>query len=178
MCRYIEVITKVITVRVSSVSEYPQEIIKLFAGQSPDGQKVMESVPAENMGEGRYRLLQSPAFARDLARGDKIVLAADGSPELEKRSGNLCIRVISREGLDNLEQQLTSKLEKLGGALDINTPRILVYSIHVSCGFDEIEKTLREAISGNDATWLYGNVYDPTDGETPLNWWQEFLKPE
>ncbi len=160
------------------MSEYPQEIIKLFAGQSPDGQKVMESVPAENLGEGRYRLLQSPAFARDLARGDKIALAADGRPVLEQRSGNLCVRVISREGLDHLEQKLTSKLEKLGGALDINTSRILVYSIHVSCGFDDIEKILSEAMSGSDATWLYGNVYDPADGETPLNWWQDILKPE
>lgn len=161
------------------MSEFPTEIIKLFAGQSPDGQKVMESVPAEFLGEGRYRLLQSPAFARGLAMGDKILLSDKGLPQLEQHSGNLCVRVISREGLDALEQQLTSKLEKLGGTLDINTPRILVYSIHVSCGFDEIEKILNNTLTDStQATWMYGNVYDPADGQTPLNWWHDILKPE
>ena len=28
------------------------------------------------------------------------------------------------------------------------------------------------------SAWMYGNVYDPADGETPLNWWLDLLKPE
>ena len=26
-----------------------------------------------------------------------------------------------------------------------------------------------------DAVWVYANVYDPMDGETPLNWWHDYL---
>jgi hypothetical protein len=67
----------------------------------------------------------------------------------------------------------------LGGDLDLETPRMLVYSIHVSCGFNTIEDILNRAV-GNDgqSAWLYGNVYDPADGQTPLNWWLDLLKPE
>ena len=56
---------------------------------------------------------------------------------------------------------------------------MLVYSIHVSCGFSAIENILNEFV-GRDgqSAWMYGNVYDPADGETPLNWWQDLLKPE
>jgi hypothetical protein len=55
----------------------------------------------------------------------------------------------------------------------------LVYSIHVSCGFSVVEDLLNQ-VTGKDgrSAWMYGNVYDPTDGQTPLNWWQDILKPE
>ncbi len=56
---------------------------------------------------------------------------------------------------------------------------MLVFSIHVSCGFETIEKIMEETVGRDaDSTWMYGNVYDPADGSTPLNWWQELLKPE
>jgi hypothetical protein len=49
----------------------------------------------------------------------------------------------------------------------------------VSCGFAEIEKVLEEAVQAHGAAaWMYGNVYDPQDGITPLNWWQAILQEE
>jgi hypothetical protein len=70
-------------------------------------------------------------------------------------------------------------LEKMGGDLDLETARMLVYSIHVSCGFNTIEELLNRVLgTDGESLWVYGNVYDPVDGQTPLNWWQALLKPE
>jgi hypothetical protein len=56
---------------------------------------------------------------------------------------------------------------------------MLVYSIHVSCGFNTIEELLNRVLgTDGESLWVYGNVYDPVDGQTPLNWWQALLKPE
>jgi hypothetical protein len=27
-----------------------------------------------------------------------------------------------------------------------------------------------------DSIWYYGNVYDPEDGVTPLNWWEDIAQ--
>jgi hypothetical protein len=87
--------------------------------------------------------------------------------------------VFSRNDINVLADALTPEFEKLGGELDVETPRMLVYSIHVSCGFSTIEDLLNQHVGRDaDSTWMYGNVYDPVDGQTPLNWWQDILKPE
>lgn len=172
------------------------QVISLFAGKRPDGQTVVEQIRVVALDEpemnqapdtpelqqahtkppkGRYRLVQSPAFIQGLASGDEIRYdKKDNSFELIKHSGNVCIRVFAKESLEKLEENIRSKLEKLGGELDFSNDRMLVFSIHVSCGFTEIEKILNKEIhDGTQAAWFYGNVYDPNDGTTPLNWWHE-----
>ncbi|ACE86278.1 hypothetical protein CJA_0192 [Cellvibrio japonicus Ueda107] len=124
--------------------------------------------------------MQSPAFAKGLASGDRVrMLPETREFELVKRSGNLSIRVFSRTDIEHLSDRITPELEKLGGELERETPRMLGYAIHVSCGFEAIEAILNRHV-GQDgqSQWMYGNVYDPQDGTTPLNWWQDILKPE
>lgn len=154
------------------------QAIELFAGLGPDGKPVVERLGVRVNEDDSCQLVKSPAFIKGIASGDTIKLVA-GTQEfnLVKRSGNLAIRVISRSEISSIAEKLTPQLEKLGGELDIETPHMLVYSIHVSCGFKEIEAMLNKIVS-DDVIWLYGNVYDPQDGETPLNWWLDILKPE
>ena len=161
------------------------QVIELFAGTGADGQPVVERLQVKVNADDSCQLVKSPAFVKGLASGDTIKLETDGDSQagsrfsLVKHSGNLCIRVYSRGDITALSDSLTPALEKLGGELDIETPRLLVYSIHVSCGFSTIEAVLNQCISAVDNTvWLYGNVYDPVDGQTPLNWWQDILKPQ
>ena len=165
--------------------------IPLMAGYRPDGEGIVEQVavtPVEDGGKpksapsaaAQYRLVRSPAFVRGLATGDKISFPAtnpDGY-ELIQRSGNLCLRVLSKSNIDEVLQALTPEIELLDGTLDVETPHLLVYTIHVSIGFQAIELLL-DRISGQFAgtLWYYGNVYDPADGVTPLDWWQAFLAP-
>lgn len=156
------------------------QIIEVFAGTGPDGQPVAERLQVKVNEDKSCQLVKSPAFVKGIASGDTIKFLPDSREfEIIKRSGNLCVRVISREDIGLLSEELTPQLEKLGGELDIETPRMLVYSIHVSCGFQTIEKLLNDYVDEEaGSAWFYGNVYDPRDGQTPLNWWQEILKPE
>lgn len=154
------------------------QVIELFAGRNPQGQPVVERIPVEINEQNECRLVQSPAFVKGLAKGDLVrVNREDGSFELRQHSGNLCIRVFSRGDIHLLDETITPEIEKLGGQLDLETPRLLVYSIHVSCGFSAIEAVLNAHMSA-DSAWFYGNVYDAEDGVTPLNWWQSILAPQ
>ncbi len=154
------------------------QVIELFAGRDSQGKPVVERIPVEINEQNECRLVQSPAFVKGLARGDLIkVNRESGQFELRQHSGNLCIRVFSRGDIRALDDAITPELEKLGGQLDLENPRVLVYSIHVSCGFNAIEAVLNACMTP-DSAWFYGNVYDAEDGVTPLNWWQAILAPE
>ncbi|WP_299593931.1 DUF4265 domain-containing protein [uncultured Microbulbifer sp.] len=158
------------------------QIIELFAGNNPDGEPVVERMQVRVNEDDSVQLVRSPAFIKGIASGDTIKVDREDpekpSFELVKRSGNLAVRVFCRGDSTKLSDQLTPQLEKLGGELDMESPRLLVYSIHVSCGFAEIEQILNSICDGANSVWYYGNVYDPVDGQTPLNWWQDILKPE
>ncbi|MBB6520295.1 DUF4265 domain-containing protein [Pseudoteredinibacter isoporae] len=154
------------------------QVIELFAGLDANGQAVIERMPVKISEEDdSCQLVKSPAFVKGIASGDTIKLRPGSQDfELIKRSGNLCIRVLSRGEIASLAESLAPELEKLGGELDTETERMLVFSIHVSCGFQAIEALLNKHVDGQSSIWLYGNVYDPKDGETPLNWWQSILE--
>lgn len=156
------------------------EVIEIFAGYRPDGQTVVERLPVKVLEDDSCQLVKSPAFVQGLASGDVIKLQEDRQQfELVRHSGNLAIRVLAMEGLEDIAEALIAELEKLGGALDSETERLLVFSIHVSCGFGQIEDILNRYCNElEECSWTYGNVYDPKDGTTPLNWWQEILKPQ
>lgn len=150
--------------------------IELYAGIGPNGLPVAERLQVLVNDNNECQLVRSPAFVKGIAAGDVIKLnSEDGQFELVRRSGNLAIRVISKQEIGPVAEAITPELEKLGGALDSETPRMLVYSIHVSCGFATIEALFNAALD-EQSTWFYGNVYDPADGVTPLNWWLEILQ--
>ena len=155
--------------------------VELFAGHKPSGEQVIEKIRVSPTQQANcYQLLQSPVFVRGIARADVIqkLDVPRGAFKIIRRSGNLCIRVFGKQELAAIEQSLTPQLEKLGGNLDICEPNVLVYSIHVSCGFQAVEKLLDDALQDTvHVIWNYGNVYDPDSAE-PLNWWQSMLSAD
>ncbi len=154
--------------------------IELMAGTHPNGEVIVERLLVNPQPQlNSYQLLKSPVFVRGIARAD-VIQSLDkpkGGFKVLQHGGNLCVRVFSKVGIDALEQVLTPKLEKLGGDLDLKDKNALVYSIHVSCGFSEIEKILTDSVPADTAAWFYGNVYHPETGE-PLDWWKPILAPE
>lgn len=156
------------------------QVIELFAGLGANGQPIVEKLQVRELEDGTLQLVQSPAFAKGLASGDTLrMLPQSREFDLVKRSGNLSIRVFSKGDIQHLSDDLTPELEKLGGELERETPRMLGYCIHVSCGFETIETILNRYVGlDGQSQWMYGNVYDPKDGITPLNWWQDILKPQ
>lgn len=155
------------------------EIIELLAGTHPNGQPVLERVRVLPLPErNRYRLLQSPLFVNGAACGDAIELLANspGRFRVHERSGQLAIRLLCRDGVTAIAEELTPAVEKLGGELDVQSERALVYSIHVAVGFTEIERLFDAHAQAAGAAWSYGNVYDIETG-APLNWWEPLLAP-
>lgn len=156
-----------------------EAILQLPAGQDSELQQVLEQVPVYVLDrEGHYELKVSPVFVRNLARGDIIRVDPNrpDSFDLVQRSGNLALRVFRKSAIEELEQKLTPEVEKLEGKLDISTDRALSYSLHVNLGFAAIEKLFDNVMAMYpDSVWYYGNVYDPADGVTPLDWWDSFI---
>lgn len=156
------------------------QVIEIFAGIGANGQPILEKLPVRELDTGELQLVQSPAFAKGLASGDLLKCSPSTREfEIVQRSGNLSVRVFSKQDIGEIADGLIADMEKLGGQLDLETPRMLVFSIHVSCGFNAIETILNQHLNNDpQRTWMYGNVYDPVDGQTPLNWWLDILKPE
>ncbi len=152
------------------------EKFAIVAGQQPSGELVveqLEGVPTEQ--QRCYRLIKSPLFVSGIAAGDQIKLLDEspGAFKLICRGGNLAIRVLSKADVADLARELVPAMETLGAVLDIESPRALVFSIHVSIGFNAIEEVLNQWTDGTLSVWQYGNVYDTDEHSTPLNWWNE-----
>ncbi|WP_045856156.1 DUF4265 domain-containing protein [Teredinibacter purpureus] len=162
-------------------NDLPVQDIALFAGAKPDGKPVIETLAAIEIEPNQFQLEKSPAFVRGIARGDVIAVEKErGTHTLIKRAGNLCIRVISKNDIALIADRLIPPFEKLGGVTDFRNERMVVLSIHVSCGFQAIEALLDQYVGEkSESGWMYGNVYHVENDElVPLNWWQELLKPE
>lgn len=148
------------------------QVLGLFAGTSSRGAPVREDVLVEPVGGGRYRVLRSPGLIEGIAAGDTIELRPPDRFDVVARGGNLCVLVCAPAALALLEARLTGALAGLGGVLDGQTVGQLVYTVPVRPGFPTIEAALRRCVDGvPGAAWYFGNVYDPADGTTPLNWW-------
>jgi hypothetical protein len=137
-----------------------------------------ELLPAVVVGSGRYRLLASPGYVEGLAAGDEFELSADAPQgyRVLSRSGNLCIWFYFHRDVDAGSAEtadLSRTAVALGGRLDGGWSRMLVLTVPLSVGWDRIEASLNAAVERfGGSSWLYGNVYDPSDGVTPLRWWE------
>lgn len=61
---------------------------------------------------------------------------------------------------------------RLGGALDGAIERGLMFTVPVSAGFRAGEAVHNVGVAEHPGwEWFFGNVYDPKDGVTPLDWW-------
>jgi hypothetical protein len=148
--------------------------VPVFSNGTPQGE---ETLPVVALGGGRYRLLASPVFVEGLAVGDEFVLdsSVGGGVRVLRRGGNLCVWFYGAEPLDetsDVTADVRAVAESLGGHLDGGYSRMLVLTIPIGAGFDAVATAFDDAIRRHvGSTWLYGNVYDPSDGVTPLNWW-------
>ena len=157
------------------MNDFAQTELPFLAGVDEQGQPVFEAIPVQQLDDRHARLLKSPLFVRNLAAGDKIEIRdrATADYDLVQRSGNLAIRLFARDGIAEIVDNLQGNIEKLGGSLDMQTDRAAAFSVHYSVGFKQIEAVLDDALADHlEAVWYYGNVYDPEDGRTPLDWWK------
>ena len=148
-----------------------------------NGQQVAtECVGATRLSDMHFRLEQTPAMAMGTARGDVIELLdpSTGDFGVIERSGLLAVQVFGQESSDLIQKRLESVAHDFEGYFESHDTRetsdgaafVVTVSLPVSKGFKTIEAALDQAIKDVDgAEWYFGNVYDPVDGVTPLNWW-------
>ena len=149
--------------------------LNLAARTNPDGSPFYESVLVEELGGNRFTVLASPGLLEGVAGGDEIELAPDEPLgfRVTRRGGNVCVQFFWKGDLKRCMQDLEPKAAALGGRLDGEGATVLVFTIPVAAGFPAIERIFYEAEQQyTGCSWLYGNVYDPADGVTPLNWWE------
>jgi hypothetical protein len=148
------------------------DTLNLFAGRRSDSSRVDEEVLVRSLGGRRFELLKSPGIVLGLAAGDVFELNDNDEFVVVTRGRNLCVQLFFMTEPEALAQEATHRLEPLGGRLDGRAVRQLVYTVPVAAGFESIEGALRALVTRfPQVTWYFGNVYDPKDGVTPLNWW-------
>lgn len=146
--------------------------IEVVAGYRSDGTPVLERLPARRAGPGRYVLTGSPGLAQGAAAGDVVEILDDRSFRVISRGGNLAVQVLGNGFDDAAFDELESAVTALGGWLDGGHDRVRVFTIPVSAGFAAVESALDAyVLRGDGAEWYFTNVYDESDGVTPLNWW-------
>lgn len=151
--------------------------VNLVARINPDGSPFYESVRVEDLGEKRYRVLASPGLLEGFAGGDEIELTPGEEPpgfRVTKRGGNVCVQFYYKGDLKSCARDLGAKAAALSGRIDGEAPGLLVFTIPAAAGFPAIERIFYGAERQYPGSrWMYGNVYDPADGKTPLNWWMK-----
>ena len=149
--------------------------INLKVGATSDGSPFYESILVDVLGENHYRVLASPGLAEGMAAGDEIELAPDEplGYRILKRGGNISVQFFWHEGdIKQCLREMEPRAEAIGGRIDGETERLLVFTLPASAGFPAIEKIFFDAEKQYPGChWMYGNVFDPADGKTPLNWW-------
>lgn len=149
-----------------------QTFVRLKVGGGPPDQPLYEQVLAVDLGDGTVKIDASPGLVMGVAAGDVIRLTDDNQFEIVSRGGNVCLQIFHRSRIDEVAKSALQKIEGIGGWLDGQAPKLLVYTIPVSAGFAEIEAIVSQLqLSFPGLEWLYGNVYDLIDEVTPLNWW-------
>lgn len=109
--------------------------IRVVAGHGTGGQAAYEEVPAEPVGEGRFRVLATPGIAGGLAADDVVELDADGLATVVKRGGNLGIQVYSETHPADALETLIRAIEDLGGWLDgLISERAIALTVPVAAG--------------------------------------------
>jgi hypothetical protein len=142
-----------------------------------DTRRGEEAILASPLGGSRFVIDASPGMVEGIAAGDEIEIAPGEQLgyRVLKRGGNLCVWFYFPRPVDETHPdvfELSTSVEALGGWLDGGYARMVVFTIPVSVGFAAVEAVLDAAVARHpESTWLYGNVYDPADGKTPLGWW-------
>ena len=136
-----------------------------------DGKPIKEPVHVENVDGNTYRLLYSPGLVQGLAAGDIFTLKnEDGDFDVIERGGNVSVQVYAGFPIRDISSDLCDEVRRIGGILDGNIEKGLVFTIPISAGFSSIESVFNKFVLSHTGTeWVYGNIYDENDA--PLNWW-------
>lgn len=153
------------------------DVVRLLAGRNSADEPVLEAVPAVPTDEpDTFRLVATPGLVGGVAAHDVVRVGESGTFSVIRRGGNLAVWVLARDLADEAIAELDMEVQRLGGYLDggggARQASVRVFTVPVTAGFASVEQALDAFVARHPGTeWYFGNVYDPRDGVTPLNWW-------
>jgi hypothetical protein len=157
--------------------ESPMIEIRLPALDESGQRSIEEVLPAESLGDGRFRLLGSPGLVEGVAAGDEVELApADPlGYRVLRRGGHLCVWVyVPEPPPEQTDARLSRAATTLGGYLDGGNTGLRILTIPVSVGFQRIEAEVEAAVAElPGSSWANGNVYDRQNADRPFGWWED-----
>ncbi len=155
------------------VASMERMTVNVIAGHGADGRPVYEELLVDRLQGGVFRLVASPGLVLGLGAGDEIEVDPIGGVfTVHRRGGNLAVWLYTNDGMADAVDALSSAVALLGGRVDGRAERLVVFTIPADAGFPAVEETFYRFVDENPgAEWFFGNVYDPADGVTPLNWW-------
>jgi hypothetical protein len=143
--------------------------VSLVAGHASSGRPVLEEVLVDRLDADVYRIVATPGLVLGVAAGDTIRVQPDTGFTLLERGRNLAIQVY---GPHELADEVVTDVWALGGSLDGRAKGLTVFTIPVDATFPRVEAIFDGLAARHpEVEWYFGNVYDETDGVTPLNWW-------
>jgi Domain of unknown function (DUF4265) len=155
----------------------PETIELLVDDQMSVADAVIEKVEAERLSPSEFRLLYSPGLVEGLAAGDVVEVLGSrrGAFRLVGRGGNVCVWFYFPTRADNRgpnAQRLADAVRAAGGRVDGGGVYSLVLTFPSTMGIKKIATMIDEySAQVPDSEWMFGNVFDPRDGTTPLSWW-------
>jgi hypothetical protein len=144
--------------------------VEVLAGRDPAGEAVFEQVLVDDLGQGRFRIVATPTLVPGVAAGDTVSFAKDAVTfKVLARGNNLAVQFHGGAGVaDDIAERITG----IGGILHGQRGDVAVFTVPVRSGFPVIEAALDAICAYHPGVeWYFGNVYDPSDGVTLLNWW-------
>jgi hypothetical protein len=147
-----------------------QPTIAVVAGRKTSGEAVIEQVLVEPVDGSVYRIRATPALVLGCAAGDVVAWDRNNQTiSIIARGGNLAVQVY---GPDRAGESILDEVTAMGGGLDGKARNLTVYTIPATAGFPAVENMLNSLAAREPGIeWYFGNVDDPVDEVTPLDWW-------
>lgn len=144
--------------------------MKVLAGKDSSGDPLFDQVLVDDLGQGRFKIVTTPILVPGVAAGDTVSFGKDGVTfKVLARGNNLAVHFYGgTEVMGDISERITG----IGGILHGQQGDLAVFTVPVRSGFPVIESALDAICAYHPGVeWCFGNVYDPRDGVTLLNWW-------
>jgi len=147
-----------------------RQTINLPITSKADGPLITEEVLVDAIGDGLYKIVATPGLVLGLAADDLIKRTKDARGfVVVERGNNIAIQLFGKTELVDIHLQ---ELSEITPRVDGRDNNLTILTVPLQFGFSRIERVLHEFCNRHRGVeWYYGNVYDPADGITPLNWW-------
>lgn len=152
--------------------------VRLRAAKTDEGSYTYEEVAALLIGDGEYKLLDSPWATLGCAKDDVILVTDDGDWKVIARGGRIAVQVFTRVDSRELIDRMLKELKGTGASLDnrSSSGRAFVITIPSNIGYTTIADAIHRASASFEVEIVFSNLLG-RDGK-PLNepWVKEFRR--